>query len=62
MEQINRPGGLETPPQSVEGGPYQRDSYVESFVTDAALDELKRQSADGCLLCSLDDLDGEEWE
>ena len=33
-----------------------------SVLTDAALDEIKKQSVAGCLLCSLEELDEEEWE
>lgn len=35
---------------------------MDSVLTDAVLSELKKQSADGCLLCSLDALEGEEWD
>jgi hypothetical protein len=38
------------------------DSLSESVLTDTALEELKRQSENGCLLCSLDALDEEEWD
>jgi hypothetical protein len=37
-----------------------RSSLSESVLTDAVLEELKKQSQNGCLLCSLDVLDGEE--
>lgn len=62
METEREPQGLQARPQGSEAGRSQRDSFVESVLTDAALDELKRQSANGCLLCSLDALDEEEWE
>ena len=62
MEQVKWRQGLQARPQGSEAGRSQRDSFVESVLTDAALDELKRQSAKGCLLCSLDALDDEEWE
>jgi len=37
-------------------------SFNESVLTDSVLEELKRQSENGCLLCSLDALDEEEWD
>lgn len=39
-----------------------RTSLSESVLTDAVLEELKKQSENGCLLCSLDALDEEEWD
>jgi hypothetical protein len=39
-----------------------RNSFSESVLTDRALEELKKQSAYGCLLCSFDAWDGEEWD
>jgi hypothetical protein len=39
-----------------------RDAFDESVLTDSVLSELKRQSANGCLLCSFDTWDGEEWD
>jgi hypothetical protein len=35
---------------------------LDSVLTDAVLDELKKQSTAGCVLCSLEELDGEDWE
>jgi hypothetical protein len=32
------------------------------FLTDAALQQLKEQAAEGCLLCLLDAFDTEDWE
>ena len=37
-------------------------SFGESVLTDRVLGELKKQSANGCLLCSFDALDAEEWD
>lgn len=46
----------------MEQGAEVRISLSESVLTDAVLEELTKQSQDGCLLCSLDALDGEEWD
>jgi hypothetical protein len=62
MEKVNRPDDLETSPQLFESGHYQRNSFLDSVLTDTALSQLKEQSSNGCVLCSLDALDGEEWE
>jgi hypothetical protein len=35
---------------------------VNSVLTDAVVSGLKRQYADGCLLCSLDACEEEEWD
>ncbi len=40
----------------------QHHSLGDSLLTDSVLNELKRQSTAGCLLCSLDELDGEDWD
>ncbi len=45
---------------ALPGGISRQD--MDSVLTDAVLSELRKQSADGCLLCSLDALDGEEWD
>jgi hypothetical protein len=47
---------------SLENNTDQRDSSVDSVLTDAVFRELKRHSAHGCLLCSLDALPEEEWD
>ncbi len=54
MEQASNPcpPSMEYPPQG----------FLDSVLTDAVLNELKKQSVNGCLLCSLDALDTEEWE
>jgi hypothetical protein len=39
-----------------------RDAFGESVLTDSVLNELKEQSANGCLLCAFDAWDGEEWD
>jgi hypothetical protein len=39
-----------------------RSSLSESVLTDAVLEELKKQSENGCLLCSLEAWDEEEWD
>lgn len=39
-----------------------RASATYSVLTDAVLTELKRQAPEGCVLCSLDSLDEEEWD
>ncbi|HEX4170056.1 MAG TPA: hypothetical protein VHZ55_31705, partial [Bryobacteraceae bacterium] len=40
----------------------ERVSSTYSVLTDAPLTELKRQAQDGCVLCSLDSLDEDEWD
>jgi hypothetical protein len=62
MENVDRPSALVASPRDREAARYGRDSFVDSVLTDAALDELKKQSVNGCLLCELDALDAEEWE
>lgn len=44
----------------VEGN--RRDTFVESVLTDEALNELKRQSTNFCLLCLFDAWEAEEWD
>jgi hypothetical protein len=39
-----------------------RDSFGESVLTESVLEELQKQSANGCLLCSFDAWDGEDWD
>lgn len=39
-----------------------REDILGSVLTEAALSELKRQAPDGCVLCSLDTWDQEEWD
>jgi hypothetical protein len=34
----------------------------ESILTNSVLTELKKQSPDGCLLCSFDAWDEEDWD
>ena len=36
--------------------------WGESVLTDTVLDELKKQSINGCLLCFFDAWDEEEWD
>ena len=38
------------------------DFFEDSVFTAAFESELKKASRDGCLLCLIDDLDGEEWD
>lgn len=40
----------------------QRDTYGETVLTDSVLETLKEQSVNGCLLCSFDGWDEEEWD
>jgi hypothetical protein len=40
----------------------QRVSSMDCVLTEPVLAELKRQAPAGCVLCSLDALDGEEWD
>lgn len=40
----------------------QRNSFSSSVLTDRFVDELKKQSPEGCLLCSFDAWDQEEWD
>ena len=42
----------------------ERDAAIPSglVLTDAVLDELKKQSPEGCLLCILDAFDEEDWD
>ena len=42
--------------------PASSSSFGESVLTDRVLDELRKQSANGCLLCSFDALDAEELD
>jgi len=51
----------EETPRALPAGIHQRDSFLDSILTDAALSELKKQSVDGCLLCTFDAWDTEEW-
>lgn len=44
------------------GSTDQRHSFVDSMLTDAVLNELKRQSINGCLLCFFDTWDEQEWD
>jgi hypothetical protein len=37
-------------------------SEMHSVLTQAVLAELKRQASPGCVLCSLDDSDEEDWD
>jgi hypothetical protein len=46
----------------MEQGAEARTSFSESVLTDAVLEELKKQSENGCLLCSLEAWDEEEWD
>ncbi len=32
------------------------------LISDEAMEELKRQAPDGCVLCELEHFDGEDWE
>lgn len=40
----------------------QREPNIDSVLTDAVLAELKKQSENGCLLCSFDTWNEEEWD
>ncbi len=65
MEQSNQVDSMTTLlccGHDLPSGTHQRDSFVNSVLTDAVISELKKQSADGCLLCSLDAWEGEEWD
>ena len=35
---------------------------LDPVLTDAVLSELKEQSTAGCLLCAMDEWDGEDWD
>jgi hypothetical protein len=61
MEQTSRSNGLATLP-SCGHALESSNSSVDSVLTDAVLDELKKQSHEGCLLCSFDTWDDEEWD
>ena len=37
-------------------------SFMDSVLTDAVLNELKKQSTNCCLLCSFDTWDEQEWD
>lgn len=43
-------------------GSVQHHSFVDSVLTDAVLEKLKEQSTAGCLLCSLEEWDEEDWD
>lgn len=45
-----------------QNNPNQRSALYGFVLTDRVLDELKRQSEDGCLLCSFDAWDEEDWD
>jgi hypothetical protein len=59
------PSAKEMPP---DAGPTarlfepERQPMMTSALTEAALSELKRQAPAGCVLCSLDAWDEEEWD
>ncbi|MDQ2839575.1 MAG: hypothetical protein M3Y72_00735 [Acidobacteriota bacterium] len=59
---LAKPAECVHPAQRVVHGVYHRPSFVDSVLTDAVLCELKKQSVNGCLLCSFDAWDGEEWD
>jgi hypothetical protein len=40
----------------------QREPIMSSVLTETALIELKRQAPAGCVLCSIDSWDEEEWD
>lgn len=40
----------------------QRELSSSSVLTNSVVDELKKQSPKGCLLCSFDAWDEEEWD
>jgi hypothetical protein len=46
----------------LEPDSYQQNSFSGSIVTDTVLSEIKRQSGNGCLLCSLDEWHEEDWD
>jgi hypothetical protein len=61
MEQGKPSNGMAALPfcgPAFQGG----NSSVDSVLTDAVLKELKEQSPEGCLLCSFDACDEEEWD
>ena len=64
METTDSPGCNATPCQDrvLQGRTYQRDLLDKSVVTDRFVEELKKQSPEGCLLCSLETWDEEEWD
>lgn len=65
MELINCSGNVVIPPcygDTLPSGADPQDSFVDSVLNDAVFNELKKQSANGCLLCSFDAWDGEEWD
>lgn len=39
-----------------------RDAFENNIFTDAVLNKLKEQANDGCLLCSFDNWEEEDWE
>jgi hypothetical protein len=39
-----------------------QNASFESVITDAAMDEIKKQSTGGCLLCAIDEWAEEDWE
>lgn len=47
--------------QADEPGTNQREP-LDSMLTDAVLAELRNQSQNGCLLCSFDAWESEEWD
>ncbi|MBV9679971.1 MAG: hypothetical protein JO185_26790 [Acidobacteriaceae bacterium] len=53
MQIVDQPESVNLPSQ---------DSGIGSVLTDTVLSELKQQSTNGCLLCSFDTWDEEEWD
>ena len=53
-----------TPSQDgvLRGRTYQRDLLDKSILTDRFVEELKKQAREGCLLCSFETWDEEEWD
>jgi hypothetical protein len=39
-----------------------RNASFEPVLTDAALDEIKKQSTAGCLLCAINEWAEDDWE
>ena len=48
--------------RSEQNNNYRPASSIESVLTDAALNELKKQSANGCMLCALEAWEAEDWD
>jgi hypothetical protein len=58
-------GGFETPyasARTIDGVLFRLEPSVDSVLTGDALRKVKAQAPEGCVLCSFDVWDDEEWD